>query len=414
MPFASTVHQTWWTGDATTDTWLPDFSALVMAPPLPGADITLWPIIGKAADGTEPTKYEWVEEELSQLTLTLGEALDATETEIEFAAGEIAAAGLRAGAVLKNATDKTKIETIYVSSVDDSTTATVIRDYGGLVSGSGGGATGQTHASADELEIIGYLNPEGSSVTKTDYFSTRDRSLKYNYYSILDDWNQISIEDMVRVYRGSSPDNWGYQLSGLKQRLDRQFERHIASSPMVQRTTTARGSMGGLIWFATQSTGASGNSYVTTADTFDYEVFDDGMKYLYEKGTLDGGHDIVCLMPPAGIQAAAYVHASAQQGEYLNETVRGLRCTTLMSTITGDRIPLVPCNSIPSDSFMLLNLNAVRIHFLKGLALTVFNKEPGQELDAYRAARLYSNITMEFQRPVENCYFHTGMTYNRS
>ena len=171
--------------------------------------------------------------------------------------------------------------------------------------------------------------------------------------------------------------------------------------------------MGGLLWYVTQTTGASGYSYVTTSVTFDYEKFDDGMKYLYEKGSLDGGADIICLMPPAGIQVAAYTHESALRGEYASETVRGLRCTSLMSTITGDRVPLVPCNNIPSDSFMLINLNAVRIHFLEGRGLAVYNSEIGEALNDFRAARLVSELTMEFHRPVENCYFHTGVTYTR-
>lgn len=410
-------HQSWYTGDATSGTWIQDFSPLVMQPPLPGADIALWPIVGKLADGTEPTKFEWVEEALTTLTVTGTEGSgdgwnSTTDTTWDFTSGQCAAAGLRAGAMLKDVTTRTNDEIALVTAVSGDT-VTVTRDYGGFVSGSGGGTTGEAHEVTTIFEIIGYLNFEGSSVTRTDNFAKRDRSLAYNYYSILDDWTQISAEDLVREYRGSSPDNWGYQLGGIKQRLDRQFERVLWDSPQKARSATERGSMGGLRWYATQTTGASGYSYVTTSEAFSYEVWDDGMKYLYDQGTLDNGPDIVCLMPPAGIQVAAYIHESAQRSEYMSETVRGLRCTTLMSTITGDRVPLVPCRNMPSDSFMLLNLNAVRVHFLKGLALAVFNKEVGEGLDAFRAGRLYSDITFEFQRPVDNCYYHTGVTYTR-
>jgi len=411
-------HLSWYTGDATANTWIQDFSPLVLMPPLPGAEIAVWPIIPKMIDGTEPTKLEWIEEELSQITVSGTEGSgdgwnSTTDATWDFTSGQCAKAGLRVGALLKNYTDKTKKEVVLVTAISGDT-VTVTRDYGGFVSGSGGGTTGEAHGVSDVFEIIGYLNPEGSTVTTTDNKVKRDRTPCYNYYSLLDDWDSISASDMVRTYRGSTPDNWGYQMDGLKQRLDRQFEKHLIHSPRVARSSTAYGSMGGLMWYATQTTGASGNSYVTTADTFDYEVFDDAMKYLYEKGTLDGSHDIVCLMPPAGVQAAAYIHASAQQGEYISETVRGLRCTTLMSTITGDRIPLVPSNNIPSDSFMLLNLNAVRIHFLKGRALSVYNSAVGEALNDYQAARLVSEMSLEFQRPVENCYLHTGITYSRS
>jgi hypothetical protein len=409
----------WYTGDATANTWIQDFSPLVLAPPLPGAEIAVWPIIPKMIDGTEPSKFEWIEEQVTPNSITLGEAMDTTETTWTIAAGDIAAAGIRVGVLLKNLSDRTKKEIVQVIEVTNTTTLEVVRDYGGFVSGSGGGTTGEEHADAAEFEIVAYLNPEGSSVVASDYKAKRNRDPKYNYYSLIDDWDTISASDMVRVYRGSTPDNWGYQMEGLKQRFDRIFEKNLIHSPQVARATTAAsgnayGSMGGIMWYATQTTGASGYSYVTTADTFDYEVFDDGVKYLYEKGTLDGSHDIVCLMPPAGVQAAAYIHASAQVGEYVSETVRGLRCTTLMSTITGDRIPLVPSVNIPSDSFMLLNLNALRVHFLKGRALSVYNSAVGEELNDWAAARLISELTLEFQRPVENCYLHTGITYSRA
>jgi hypothetical protein len=158
---------------------------------------------------------------------------------------------------------------------------------------------------------------------------------------------------------------------------------------------------------------STAGGYATGAITFSYESFDDGMLYLYNAGALDGGADIVCLMPPAGAQYAAYIHESALQGDYSNETVRGLRCTTLMSTITGDRVPIVPVRNLPSASFMLLNLNACRIHFLEGRALAVYSKEVGEGLDDYRGARLISEMTFECQRPADNIYYHTGVTYTR-
>ena len=409
-------HLSWYTGDATANTFLQDFSPLVMTPPLPGADIALWPIVGKLADGTEVEKLEWIEEELTQITISGTEGSgdgwnSTTDTEWDFTAGQCAKAGIRAGALLKNATDKTKKEVVLVTAVS-SDKLTVTRDYGGFVSGSGGGTTGEAHGVSDVFEIIGYLNFQGSSVTKTDNFAKRNRTPKYNYYSILDDWTQITVEDLVRKYRGSSPDNWGYQLEGIRQRLERIFERHLIDSPMVQMSATERGSMGGLRWFATQTSGASGVSYITTAETFDFDVFDEGMEYFYNRGTLDGAFNIVCLMPAKGIKAASKIHESAFRGEYATETVRGLRCTQLMSSITGDKIPLVPCRNIPSDSFMLVNLNALRVHFLEGLGLAVFKKDVGEGLDAFRAGRMYSVMSLECQRPLDNIYFHTGLSWS--
>ena len=86
--------------------------------------------------------------------------------------------------------DRTKKEVTLVSSVSGGK-LTVVRDYGGHVSGSGG-TTGDAHATTCTFEIIGYLNFQGSSVTKTDNFAKRNRTTKHNY-SILDDWLQITV-----------------------------------------------------------------------------------------------------------------------------------------------------------------------------------------------------------------------------
>ena len=403
------AHQSWYTGDATSNTFQDDFSALVLAPPLPGAELTFYNMLAKAADGTEPTRYDWIEEELSQITLTTAEALDTTETDITFSAGEIAAAGLRAGAILANATDNSSdsIENMLVTSVDNSTTCTVVRNYGDIT-GSGEG-TGQAHTSGDKLRIVGYLNFEGSSATKTDYFVKRDRTNQYNTYSLVDDWTQITGSDMVRIYRGSHPDNWSYQVQGLIQRLERQFEWQLLRSPRVARSSTARGSMGGVIWWAKNTTGSH---VVTTSETFDYEKVDDGLLYLYNQNGLDSINPVL-VVPPTGAQAAAYIHESAMRMEYMSETVRGLQTNSFMSTLTGKRVPVVISQSLPDDTFLILNLQAVRVHFLQGRALKVYTKPLGQELDDFQAQRWISELTMEFQRPADNCYYHTNVSYTR-
>ena len=56
----------WYTGDATARTYEDDFSPLVLAPPMPGGELSLWPIVGKMVDGHEPTALEWIEEELTK------------------------------------------------------------------------------------------------------------------------------------------------------------------------------------------------------------------------------------------------------------------------------------------------------------------------------------------------------------
>lgn len=396
----------------TAGTWVEDFSPLVLEPPIPGGDITLWGAISKEADGTDPKEYQWMVEAQTQLTLTSGEAMDTTETDMTFASGELAAAGARAGAMIVNATDRTKKEVILISSVDSATVCTVVRDYGGHVSGSGGGTTGEAHTSGDVFEIIGYLNWEGSSVVKTDYFAKRDRSHDQNYYSLLDDWTMISASDMVREYRGSSPDNWGYQVRGLVTRLDRQFERHLLYSPQKARAAGERGSMGGLMWYARLAAATTAGSYVTTAADFTYEIWDDSVKYLWKKNG-DKPMDLVTIMGVDAAQTVPYIHESAMRMEYSNENVRGMYANTLQSTVRNQRVPIVISEVFPTSAFMTINLKALRIHFLKGRALRIYSKGVGEGLDDYQASRYLSELTLEAQRPTENIYYRSGVTFSR-
>lgn len=410
------AHVPIYTGDMTASTWVLDFSSLVLAPPFEAGTLTVWDAIAKSVDGTNARKYEWIAEENMQNTLELDEDLDTTETAITFAAGEIAAAGLRAGALLRNATDRTLREVIQVATVDSATVATVVRDYGGHVSGSGGGTTGEAHATTDALELIGYSNFQGSSIQADTYdkFAVRDRSLAYNYYTILDDRTQMAASEMKSVYRGNYSNNWAYQVAGMVDRFRIQQEKTLCFSPMVEATASVRSAMGGLYWFATQATQTTAKMWDQTAEDFSYSVWDNAIKAMYTKDASLGNGDLITLVPLSGLQSAAYIHESAQRMEYLSETTRGLYATHLQSTVLPKPIALVPTLNIPSDSFMIINLKAQRVHFLEGRGLVVYNQPVGDNLADRTAQRWISEMTLESQRPTENIYFHDNITFPTS
>lgn len=402
--------------DFTTNTWQQDFSTRCLVPPVPGNELVFWDVVPKAVDGTEPDKYEWVEEELTPITCACAEAIDTTETTITMSsAADVAKAGIRPGAMIVNITDSTTDEVMLVTAVSGAD-LTVVRDYGGFVSGSGGGVTGVTHSSGDVFQLMPTHQFEGSSIANTDPFPYRDRSTAYNYYSLIDEFTKVAGTDLVRQYRGNYPSNWAYQVDGVVQALNRKSEFLLLRSPRVQRTSTARGSMGGLIWQITQATGATSGTYPaydTTSETFSYEIFDDACLGVHTThGTLESGNWVL-VMPAAGAQVIPYIHESAMRMDYARENVRGYFANSLMTTVGGKRIPVVVSASIPSDSFMLLNLDAVRVHYLVGRGLRVYNKPLGESLDDYVAQRWISELTLEFQRPTDNCVYHTGLTYTR-
>lgn len=403
------AHQSVYTGDMTTGTWVLDFSALTLVPPFEAGLLTLWDAIPKAVDGTNARKFEWTVEENLINTVTLGANLTAGSgnTTLTVTGDGLAKAGIRVGALLRNFTDKTKPEIVRVTGVTSATAATVERDYGGFV----GDGDGSTHFSGNKLEVVTQLNFEGSGVAKTDFFGIRDRDLGYNYYSILDDHTVMSGSDLASIYRGNFPSNWAYQVAGMADRFRVRQEKTMCLSPMVERTSSEEGSMGGLLWQATRAAQVAAGMHVSTKEDFSYSVWDNAIKNMFSINGRLGEANLITAVPVDGLQVAAHIHESAQRGEYLGETVRGLYATHLQSTVLPKPIPLVPTINLPSNSFMILNTKAFRTHFVVGRGMAVYNQPLGQGLEDNVAQRWISEMTLEAQRPTENLYYHDNITY---
>ena len=406
----STAHQPIHSQLLTAGTWVQDFSPLVLVPPTPGAELTFWSMLPKAADSFEPSKKEWVEEELVPITITLTKSggIGATDAEnVQFNANEVAKAGIRPGMLLINATDTTKLEVIQIASMGAAAgQLNLVRDYGTLL------GAGEVHAKDAVFKVLPAHEFEGSRVNFDDNFPYRDRNLAENYYSLCTEHTVVSGSDLVREYRGSTPDNWSYQVKGIVQAMERKYDYLVLRSAKVARSGSARGSMGGLLWFAMKTTGAAGVSYRTTPATFDYELFDDLCLALYNRTGLEN-LDLVLAVPPNGMQVIPYIHESAMRMEYARENIRGYFANSLITTITGQRIPVVMSSNLPSDSLILMNRAALRVHFLRTRALVVYNKPLGEGMDDFVAQRWLSELTLECQRPLDNMIFYKGLEFKR-
>lgn len=167
------------------------------------------------------------------------------------------------------------------------------------------------------------------------------------------------------------------------------------------------------MWYARLAAATTAGSYVTTTvNPFTYETWDDGVKYLWQKNG-DQQPSLVTIMGMDAAQTIPYIHESAMWMEYRTENIRGMYANTLQSTITAQRIPIMVSEVFPSSAFMIVNLDAIRVHFLEGRALLVYSKEVGEGLDDFRAARYLSEMTLEVQRSTENIYYHSGVTFSR-
>ena len=143
------AHSALYTGTMTASTWVQDFSPLVLAPRFPGGELKLWDILPKAADGFEPTKYEWVEEAQAAVTLALTTNVENTTATTPTAGGWRCWLPVSVPALCSSTPPTPRRKKSSSSPPLKALTFTAVRDYGGFVSGSGGGTTGDAHTCGD-------------------------------------------------------------------------------------------------------------------------------------------------------------------------------------------------------------------------------------------------------------------------
>ena len=396
------AHLSWYTGSSTTNTWVYDYSPLFLGAPMPGAELNLWTAVPKAEDLADIT-CRWYEDTNMPVTITATNTV-AIGTTLTVTAGDFAKAGVKAGTLLRCVTllasGAVARETILVTSIDSTTSATISRDYGES-------AMSESVPATATFMVLGNLNDEGSVVSTATSTLGKNRVEKTNPTSIMDTFLRLSGTDLQRRYRGVAS-NWDYQFEAVMRKFNRELERHLVHSRAVARDASNSGSMGGIIdkieeyGDATAGTGNINASF----GVFNYENVDDAIKIMYNAGTAEEG--LTLVGPVNMVQGAAYMQADSQRGQYLGELTRGLQTTAIKST-TGITVPLIPCAHWPADSFALLNFNKIRVRFLR--ALRGYDMPLGMMGQDFQARRLLTEMSVEI-RDVANFghYFARGIT----
>jgi hypothetical protein len=401
----STYHGYISTQDDAAGSVILDYSPVMFAAPLPGSDIKLWPLVSKVSDLTDTTLY-WMEDDLSPITVTALSSgagaltADVSDVDLDVASGAAASKFITAGCVLRDTTAG-KHELVLVTGVSTDT-LTIVRAYG--LSSSNGNT--ETHAVSAVWEVVQRLNYEGSSFgTPSGAFPTR----RTNYTAIMDEQISMTGTDLARRFH-SIDDYWAYQVNHAWTRLQRQLERSLIWGKEKIRHTDQYdwGSFAGIGDILIDL--ASTTNYTASFGSFSYEAFDDAVKAIYNGGYGESGSHI-CLMPPAGIQVAAYIHDNALRGDYSNTTTKGLKTTAISSTL-GPTIPIVPCASLASDEIMILDLSRIKIHFMTGRELLAFEVPLGTAGADIRKRRLLTELSVELHNANAH-YFGRGVTYTR-
>lgn len=383
--------------NTATGTHVLDYSSLMFRKPRPGGDVRLWPLVSKVSDMFDTVLY-WIEDSRIPITATASAsgAITAGDTTLTLASGQAAASFISAGTVIRD-TLAGKAERILVTAVSGED-LTITRAWGTA-------PAAETHANDAVYEVVQHLNPESSA------FGTpvgRLTSRKENYSMIMDTQVKMSGTETTRRFYNID-DWWNWQVAGAVDRFERQLERALIWSQGIARSDAAAGygSMYGIQDYLSTN-GTSGVAYNTTFGDFTYANIDTLLKAKWALGYEDA--NFILVVPPDGIRYLAYVDASVMRGDYMGEMTRGMRATTLMSTL-GIQVPLVPSSAIDSNSFLLLDMSRLKVHFLTGRELIGMDIPLGQQGNDYIARRLLTEFSLELHEADGPHHYARGVTY---
>lgn len=248
----------------------PDFDTLIANSPsflrlLGSFGTSLNPITG--APVVTNTKYEWINDPMTQYS----SAITAFDTDGNGTGITLAStAGIEAGSILRfeKATGASVTELVQVVSVDSATEITVTRDYGST--------TGVTLVVGDIAILNSTPRQEDSDVGAA---IKHQSEVDFNYTEIFDEVANLSGTAIA----SASYDNataMAIQVRAAMIRLARKLENAFLHGVKVQRTSSVKGTLGGLLQFISQSGGnidaTGGNLSETLINNVIEDIVQDG------------------------------------------------------------------------------------------------------------------------------------------
>lgn len=347
---------------------------------------TLINVVGFSGTATN-TKHEWLEDILSGKGGTLAEALDNSETGVDVATGQ--GVRFKAGMVI---TFVGYSEVMLVTGVTTDT-LTVTRGYGST--------TPEAIATATSILVIGKPEPESSLPGQDD---VADPTGEYNYTQIFRATAKVSgTAQAIPMY-------------GVASELNRQVQRHLTHllqdvnrsliyGRRVQRTSSANGSMGGILQFlaggnVVTPTPVSPATTVAVTDT----IINDALETALKAG---GTPTVILCNSNQARRISAFNNSKLviQNGT----TTTGNSVNTFVSDLPiGQLSTIVIDVDFPPNQIALLDTTKIRVMPLVGRGFTdVDATAPGAD---YVARTIYGEYTAEIRNGKQAHALITGLT----
>lgn len=338
--------------------------------------------VGISGEATETT-HSWMEDSLNANTVVLNESgFDSSETDMTL----VSTANVRTGSLLKNISEAGKTEVVQVTSVDSTTLLTIVRGYGST--------TGEAHSTGSTWLVIN-PNQEGQDPPAD---ASKVRSKVSNYTQIFQYGINVS-HTMRSVLQAGVADEFTFQVARRLMEAMRELDAAVVcgiKSASAGSDTVYR-SMGGLIEFASQSTG----NLTTTSEALTLSVVNAMAKQIWD----DGGYPNFILVGGKQKRAISAFDQSARRSVY-DATVAGYVVDRIITDL-GFVLDVIVDPWVPDDVAIVGDLNKVRVLPLRNSAMRA---EDLAKTGAAFKAQIYGEYTSEFRNAIQAFAHHNNLT----
>lgn len=339
--------------------------------------------VGISGEATE-TKHSWMEDSLNANSVTLNEAMDGVETDLDVAAGH--GVRVRIGSLLRNVSEAGKTEVFQVTAIATDT-LTVVRGYGST--------SAETHTSGSTLRIIANPAQEGQDAPADE---SKVRTKVSNYTQIFQKGINISYT-MRAVMQAGVADEYALQVSRRLMEVMRELDSSLilGISSGSQGSDTVYRSMGGIIEFASQG----GGNTTTTSEALTLSVVNDMCKQIWD----DGGYPNFILVGGKQKRAISAFDQSARRSSY-DGTVAGYVVDKVVTDL-GFMLDVIVDPWVPDDVAIVGDINKVKVMPLRNSAMRA---EDVAKTGASYKGQIYGEYTAEFRNAIEAFAFHNNLT----
>ena len=352
---------------------------------------TLMSLIRVGANATN-TKHEWLEDSISPSASAIASfSTDGDGTGMVVAS----TAGFTAGDTLyfTGATGTLETERATVTSITNSTTMVIARDYGG--------STGVTLVTGDIINKMGSPKNESTEASPT---AGQEPTANYNYTQIFDATAKVSRTNQLIAHYGLG-DALDYQVKNKMREMLYDINKSVIWGRRVIRSSSAAGTLGGILQYM-----ESGN-IDTTGSALSSTIINNMLEAIYTDGGSGGDLAIVCNSNQSR-KLSAFMTAANQpviQKPDQSDQTFGYSISKFYGDLPvqqGFMANVIVDPTMPKDQLAILNLADLEMNFVS----------PFSDVDAtpagadYFARRVLGEMTLTMKNGTKTHALATGLT----